>query len=217
MSARRAAAPVEVGVLRRMIEDEQAQFVALLRSLSPDQWKVPSLCRGWTVRDVVMHIANHTHTRDLERTAQVARARFSENRHIAEHAGRSNDELIEWLASPAVLSGKPNNARTQLAELVVHQQDVRRPLGATRTIPAETMTLLLDAALTRVGSASVAFSRHRARGLRLTASDVEWSTGRGPEVSGPAEAIYVALNGRGHALQELSGPGTSILTRRVRS
>lgn len=116
-----------------------------------------------------------------------------------------------------MLSGTVNNARTQLAELVVHQQDVRRPLGAKRTIPGEPIELLLDAALTRVGSASVAFSRHRGRGLRLTATDIAWSTGNGPEVLGSAEAIYLALNGRGQALRDLAGPGVPILARRIRA
>lgn len=201
--------------LRRHIDDEQAEFVALLRQLSEQDWSRASLCRGWSVRDVVTHIAIHTHTGDLERVIQVARARFSETRHIREYAHLTTGELVEWLGSTPTLSGS-SNMRIQLAELVVHHQDVRRPLGLPRTIVPTRLTLLLDAALTRTGSASVAFSRHRSRGIRLVATDIEWSAGRGPEALGPAEAIYMALNGRGQAVADLTGPGATLLAGRVR-
>jgi hypothetical protein len=44
----------------------------------------------------------------------------------------------------------------------------------------------------------------------------DWSTGRGPEFRGPAESILMAIAGRSDALDELSGPGLSTLTGRVR-
>jgi uncharacterized protein (TIGR03083 family) len=201
--------------LREMVEDEQAEFVAMLGPLTPGQWSTPSLCRGWSVKDVVIHIANHTHTGDLQRVAQVARAGLSVTRQLARERSRSTDDLVEWLASPAVLS-RPANMKTQLAELLIHQQDIRRPLGLVRQIPAHRLLPLLDRALTRVGSASVAFSRRRAKGLRLVATDMAWTAGEGPEVRGPGEALFMALNGRGNAVQQLSGDGTILLARRTR-
>ena len=36
----------------------------------------------------------------------------------------------------------------------------------------------------------------RIRGLRLRATDVEWAHGRGPEVTGPGEALLMAMTGR---------------------
>lgn len=197
-----------------MIEGEQAEFVVMLRELTHGQWAAPSLCRRWSVKDVVIHIAVHSHTADLQRTAQLFRAGLSPTRQLKPYRSWSTDDLIDWLASPAQLSG-PSNMRVQLAELVVHQQDVRRPLGLARHIPAERLEVLLDTALTRVGSATVAFARRRAKGLRLTATDMGWSAGDGPEVRGPGEAIYMALNGRGHALQDLAGDGIEVLMGRV--
>ena len=35
--------------------DERRDLAALLDSLTPDQWASPSLCTGWSVRDVVAH------------------------------------------------------------------------------------------------------------------------------------------------------------------
>ncbi len=203
-------------VLREMVGAEQVEFAALLRGLTPEQWAAASLCRGWSVHDVVIHIANHAHTTARQRIAQLARVGFSVTRQLERDRARPTDELIDWLASPANLAG-PINIRTQLAELVIHQQDVRRPLGIVRRLPAERLSVLLDFGLTRVGSASVALSRRRAKGLRLVGTDIGWSAGTGPEVRGPGEAIFMAVNGRAGAIQDLSGDGTEVLARRVRS
>jgi hypothetical protein len=59
--------------------------------------------------------------------------------------------------------------------------------------------------------------RRRGRGLRLVATDIEWSTGEGPEVCGPGEAVLLALAGRGVAIDDLRGPGVSVLAARVRA
>src|SRR5258705_9986862 len=110
-------------ILRNMVEAEQAEFVALLRELTPAQWEGPSLCAGWSVHDAVIHIAIHAHTAPLERVSGLARVGFSEARQMEPERSRTTDELIDWLASPAKLGG-PQDILTQLSELVIHQQDV---------------------------------------------------------------------------------------------
>ena len=204
----------DADTLRVMVEDEQEEFETLLRDLTAEQWATPSLCEGWSVRDVVIHIANHSHTTTRERIVQLARARFSEARQMDGHQGCSTDELIDWLSSPAHLGG-PLNIRTQLAELVIHQQDVRRPLRMLRDIHADRLRILLDFGLTRLGSASVAFSRRRTRHIRLVATDIAWSAGVGPEACGPAEAIFMAANGRADAIGDLYGDGLPVLATRL--
>ena len=91
------------------------------------------------------------------------------------------------------------------------QQDIRRPIGRPRPIPAERITAVLDFAKT----APPLKSRKRLRGLTLTATDLEWSTGNGPEVRGPAEALLIALAGRRGVTAELSGPGVATLAARA--
>src|SRR5207248_7813266 len=113
----------DADTLRVMVEDEQEEFETLLRDLTAEQWATPSLCRGWSVRDVVVHIANHSHTTTRTRIGQLARARFSVARQMDVYRDRSTAELLDWLSSPAKLGGSAN-IRTQLSELVIHQQDV---------------------------------------------------------------------------------------------
>jgi len=206
---------VEQYELRNMVEAEQVEFAKVLRGLAPEQWETPSLCAKWTVHDAVMHITWHVHTGDVQRFSQLVRARLSEERvHEGERA-LPKEELIERLEAPAVLAG-PSNVLTQLTELVIHQQDVRRPLELTREIPAERLGIVLDFSLTRAGgSATLASARRRSKGLRLVADDLEWSAGVGPVARGPGEAILMALNGRAPALADLEGEGVPVLAGRM--
>jgi uncharacterized protein (TIGR03083 family) len=201
--------------LRNMVEAEQVKFGKLLRGLTPEQWEVPSLCDKWTVHQAVLHITWHTHTSDTQRFGQLLRVRLSEERVHADRSRLPKDELIERLEAPAVLGG-PSNVLTQLTELVLHQQDVRRPLDLPREIPPARLATVLDFSLTRSGgSVTLASARKRAKGLRLVATDLEWTAGVGPEVRGPGEAILMALNGRAHALRDLTGDGVPLLAGRM--
>jgi hypothetical protein len=55
----------------------------------------------------------------------------------------------------------------------------------------------------------------RLRGLTFAATDLPWTTGKGPAVEGPGEALLMAMAGRPAALPELSGPGLATLAARI--
>ena len=58
-------------------------------------------------------------------------------------------------------------------------------------------------------------AKKRIAGLKLTATDMDWSHGNGPEVTGPAEALVMMMAGRSVALDDLSGEGkAAFVTRR---
>jgi uncharacterized protein (TIGR03083 family) len=203
--------------IRNMIEDEQVEFAEMLRGLTPEQWEMPSLCKGWSIHDEVIHIAYHEHVAPVARSRDLARAGFSEDRQMAPYRMRSKEELVDWLASPATVGGR-FDALTQLSEIVIHQQDVRRVVGIERKVPAERLAVVLDFGVSVGGLTwTMAFSRKRAKGLRLVAPDVGWWSGSGPEVRGPGEAILMALNGRGEALSDLAGEGVPVLVGRIKA
>ena len=93
----------------------------------------------------------------------------------------------------------------------IHQQDIRRPLGLPRTIPPDRLRATLEFAKT----APVIRGFWHRRGLRLVATDVDWSVGAGPEVRGPGEAVLLAIAGRNATIDELSGPGLATLRPRL--
>jgi len=194
---------------------EQADFVSLVRGLSDEQWTTPSLCERWTVRDVVTHATWHIHRGRREILSFLFRTTLSgfrkaEERQLARDGARSEAGLVEWLASP----GRCN--RVNLGEMMIHQQDVRRPLGLPRSIPEERISWALNYCVTRAGAASLgAGSLRLSKGLRFFATDIGWSAGQGAEVHGPGEAILMAVNGRTSAIDDLAGPGTKVLAERV--
>jgi uncharacterized protein (TIGR03083 family) len=208
---------VDRAALQDHFAAEQADFVALAQTLTADQWATPSLCRGWTVRDVVVHTAWHIHRDSAELRRSLLRALLSGTKRatayqMARDGARANDDLVDWLSLP----GQCN--QVYLGELLIHQQDVRRPLGMTRTVPAERSAIILDLCLTRFGSTTlVPVSRKLSKGLHLVATDIEWEAGHGADAKGPAEAILMAVNGRADAIEELSGPGAQLLAVRLGS
>jgi hypothetical protein len=55
----------------------------------------------------------------------------------------------------------------------------------------------------------------KARGVRLIATGVDWVYGDGPEVTGPGEALIMAMAARPDALNQLIGPGKALLAQRI--
>ena len=207
--------------LRRLHDEENADFSAYLHTLEAGDWERASLCEGWRVRDVVGHIlyGNELHLWTLP--FRLARYGFSSDRSgkaysIARAEGRSPAELVRafderdpWAGTCRVFP-----PRLTLLDRLVHHQDIRRALGHPRVIPEERLRAVLDAT-PRLGS--VFRARKRTRGLRFVATDLDWAWGTGPEVTGPGEALRLALLGRTQPLPELGGDGAGGFGERVRT
>src|SRR4051794_36640525 len=130
-------------------------------------------------------------------------------------AERSPAELAQGLRDNADNPFRPPivGYPGQLTDLQVHGQDMRRPLGLPHGLRLERLRVSLDFL---VGGRAVGFTpRRRVAGLRFEATDLDWSTGTGPLVAGPAEALMLAMTGRGVALTELDGAGVPILRNRL--
>lgn len=99
-----------------------------------------------------------------------------------------------------------------LLDVLVHGQDIAVPLGRSRPMPVETATTAATRAWTMGRPLSRTFrARERLRGLRLVASDADWSVGEGPRVEGPVEALLLLPTGRTAWTGRLSGPGVDRL------
>jgi uncharacterized protein (TIGR03083 family) len=201
------------------IADERRRIADLVASLTPEQLETPSLCGDWTVKQVAGHLLAAISKPPTPLLPLIARSGF--NIH------RANSRLAMLMAerSPADLAqGLRDNAENpfrppivgypgQLTDLQVHGQDMRRPLGLPHGLRLERLRVSLDFL---VGGRAVGFTpRRRVAGLRFEATDLDWSTGTGPSVTGPAEALVLAMTGRQVALTELDGPGVPILRNRL--
>lgn len=201
---------------------ERRDLADFLETLTPEQWATPSLCEGWTVADVAHHIVSYDALPLGASVRRVVAGRLAtpgrpldgpNARGVAEARGRRPDEAVALLRRHAEPRGITAGfgGRIALTDTLIHHQDVRRPLGLPREVPADRLRVALPFALI----APVLPARDNVAGLRLVATDVDWSHGDGPEVRGPGEALLMAVSGRAQALAELSGPGLERLTARV--
>jgi uncharacterized protein (TIGR03083 family) len=196
---------------RRLHDEEDADFSALLHDLAPEEWEAASLCDGWRVRDVVGHILYGNELRLWTLPWRLARFGFSSDRSgrhysIERARGRSPEQLVRDFDERDAWAGtcRVFPPRLVLLDRLVHQQDIRRPLGRPREIPQDRLVACLDAS-PRLGS--VFGAKRRTKGLRFVATDVDWSWGEGPVVEGPGEALLLAMLGREAARADLAGPG----------
>jgi uncharacterized protein (TIGR03083 family) len=209
------------GVVRKvsgLAAGERRDLADYLSTLTPEEWDEPSLCAGWSVRDVAGHVMSYDVLGWPALLATFARSGLSLKRANQVGVERSRrlatDELVARLRTHAVPRGVTTafGCAVALTDGIIHHQDIRRALGHPRTVPLERLTAALEfTPLARVLPAPA-----NLRGLRMVATDVDWTHGTGPEVSGPGEALLLTLAGRPQALDELEGPGLGILAARVR-
>ena len=197
--------------------DERREFAGFLAGLAPEQWDENSLCSQWRVRDVVAHAIGYDELSTTDLAARFVRGAFLVNRinaiGTADLAARAPDELVQLVRDHLHPRGLTAGfgGMIALVDGMVHQQDIRRPLTMPRTIPPERLKAVLNFAL----YVPLIRGAWRARGVRLVATDLKWSHGKGPEVQGPGEALLMAMAGRTHALQQLDGPGKDRLTQHM--
>jgi uncharacterized protein (TIGR03083 family) len=206
----------------RLMQEESRDLANFLETLSPPEWDLPSLCAGWRVRDVVAHMAVGHTISVASYAAALVRHRFStDDTSFTLAVGFADLHAPEQILARfrEGTSAQPRGAarfvptRELFTDHLVHHQDIRRPLGAPRVIPAERAAAAL-ATLPRL-SPRIG-SRARMAGLRIVATDVDVVLGRGDlELRGTAEALLMALTGRPQAVADLSGTGVPLLTSRL--
>jgi uncharacterized protein (TIGR03083 family) len=199
-----------------VIADQRRVLADVLDERGEAEWNQPSLCSEWRVRDVAAHIALTPQSPGILRIFGMglrARGDFDAvNRDLAvRHADRAGAELVSELRRLADSRRKPaiTTLDNLLFDTLVHVQDVAVPLDRTVAMPLAAARQGAD----RVWRMGWPFwARRRLRGLRLSATDVEWATGHGVEVRGPIQALLLLLTGRtAAALPRLTGSGVQRL------
>lgn len=203
---------------------ESLDLGSLLDELDDADFDHASLCRGWRVRDVMSHmVLGHT-TPMMRMMRLLAKYRFNVPKASlqgsVEYGSAHSPEEIRaaWrgVANGHVMKGisKAISKKEGFVDHMIHHQDIRRPLGRPRTIADDRLVAALDAMPSLGGFVK---SKQRMDGLRWTATDVGWTFGSGPEVTGPAEALILLASGRPAPIDETTGDGVAILEGRLAS
>ncbi|CAB4883813.1 unannotated protein [freshwater metagenome] len=203
--------------LQDAVADERMALADLLQTLTPEQLNTWSLCASWKVPAVAAHLTTLFNVSMPGMTVRIARNRFSFGRAVeqltAELAQRPIEQIAEQLRANARNSKHPPTLPlAPLTDLIVHGEDIRRPLGLVREIPFERVSAAMEFV---TGGRAVGFvPANRIRGLRFMATDGDGIWGSGQIVHGPALSLLLGALGRRVAFADLGG-SVEVLSARL--
>ena len=214
---------IETDALWAGIDDQRARTAALLEGLTPEQWEHPSLCEGWTVRDVAAHLTGQQQrVRDvlgfISRHPRILRSMplntFIHDATVLQAQALSTEQIVAAIRN-GMGSRRHNAGLTPLetlTDILVHSQDIAIPLGVELPMrPALSALAATRRWETRNSWLATVNRRLPLSTYQLRATDIDWSRGQGPDVTGPIGALLLLLTGRTAALDQLAGEGADVL------
>jgi uncharacterized protein (TIGR03083 family) len=202
-----------------MVAAERRHMADLFAGLTREQLARQSLCDAWTIHEVAAHLATYLRFGQLKILGCMlayAGDFAPGNQKLARwYARRPTADLIQSLRRNAESRTTPPRSGydPMLADLILHDLDVRIPLGIPRQIPEDRLAVTFNL-LGTVLSPGFAIGS-RLHGLRFETTDTGWTTGAGAVVRGPAEAVVLAMSGRTAAWADLTGDGAELLRDRI--
>ena len=200
-----------------LVHDQRDKIGDVLATLSDQEWLTPSLCDAWNVREVAAHCVE---TQLMTPPAFISRFVGSgfqfhkmSAKNVARHANESTAALLQEYRETAHRTTAPPGPKvTWLGEAVIHGEDIARPTKRHIDAAPAALAMVADYVLK---TTPLLHGKERGAGLKLRATDIDWSAGDGPEVSGPAASLIIALAGRKAGLNDLSGDGVETLRSRM--
>ncbi len=194
---------------------ERHALADLMAGLGPD---VPTLCEGWTTRDLAAHLIVRESRPDAALGILASPFAAYGERIRKEVATRNYEDLVDQVRngppiwSPTKLG--PIDKLVNTVEFFVHHEDVLRaqPGYTPRAIPAAAQAQL-TAAIKRMARL---FLRKAPCGVTLSIEGESPFVAKQRDpmvtVAGPAEEVLMFMEGRQlHSRCELSGPATAVM------
>jgi uncharacterized protein (TIGR03083 family) len=132
-----------------VIDTQRLRTTDLLSELAPAEWDTPSLCDGWTVRDVAAHLTLQQMTLGAALVSALRHPGSLNhiiNASASDRATRPTDRLIADIRG-MVGSRRHNVGVTPLEtliDIVVHGQDIALPLGRQLAVPTTVAVTTAD-------------------------------------------------------------------------
>ncbi len=189
----------------------RTDFTDMIEPLTEEQLQQQSLCDAWTAHGVLAHLTSFVETGLFGFFGHMIKNRFDFDKVSVS----MTNELSAWSTADLIASLRANAAKSAplpmfpeqltVSDAAIHTQDVRRPLGLPGSLDEEVLrTALVFTTTDKMATTLV--NRRPIEGVSLQATDLDWSFGDGPEITGPAEAILMGLADR-PVLDDLSGEG----------
>ena len=184
---------------RDAIADEYGALADLLEAAGAGVWDAPSLCERWRTREVVAHVTMPARYDGPAFMAELEAAggdftRLS-NMIAARDGGLPADTLLADLRSPVLHGWEPpgGGGGGALTHCVIHALDIEEAVPLPRRVPDACIRSVLE--LVAAEGAPNPFGTDL-RDVELRADDLDWSSGSGALVTGPAQALALVAAGR---------------------
>jgi uncharacterized protein (TIGR03083 family) len=193
------------------IAAERGALAEDLDRLTDEQWGLTSLCDAWTVEDVVAHMTSTAQMTPPKFFAGFMVSGFNFPKFaqdgIRAHRGADPLETLANFRKQQNSTKSPPGPRTTwLGETIIHAEDIRRPLGIEHDYPVDAVRQVIDF---YKNSDTLIRAKTRIAGLKLRATDADWTHGEGPVVEGRLLDLLMAATGREAALDDLAGAGVA--------
>lgn len=186
-----------------------------LEALDPADWEKPSLCAGWTVKDVAAHVLLHPSFKWREMPGMFGRnLGRSYNAMIDRETRRrsATQSREDVLAAYARYADSHRHVPTTtsiepMLDVLVHTQDILRPLGRAQDMPPVAAAVSADRAIL-LGRLT---DWRATKSVRLVATDVDWARGKGPGIEGPMQELLMIATGRAPDPALVRGEGLALV------
>lgn len=181
----------------RQIDQQRDDLADLLDGVDGSLSSTPSLCDGWTVRDVGAHVTQ-SQLGATRLAIEMARSGFRFNAMVHRTAVQDNRSLKDIATALRAMRGSRRHPpgtteRDPLVDVLVHGQDIAVPLGIDRPMPTEAAVVAAD----RLWTMGFPYNARRGlRGIRLVADDAPFAVGEGTTIAAPVRDIVMVLSGR---------------------
>ncbi len=181
----------------------------LLASAAAETWDAPSLCEKWQVRHVIAHVTMPARLTPEQVGAELAAAggdfAVVSDTVAARDASLPIAAQLDALRSQLLHEWQPpgGGAAGALSHAVIHSLDVTIAADRPAVAPKEAVVAVLD----QLTAANRAWFGVDLTGVRLEASDTDWSWGSGELIRADSGPLVALLSGRtlpdGRALQRV--------------
>jgi uncharacterized protein (TIGR03083 family) len=217
-----------------LIAAHRRSLVAALSELTAAQWRGASLCAGWTPAHVLAHMTMPFRISEAEFMAGLQRCGGDFTTFSDEIADRDSTlppaDLVDVLRANGDSPWAPpgGGLAGALSHDVIHGLDITWPLALPEEIPPQAMTnvlnsitspLALDSGEVRAAEISAAENGAAAgrttlfgfplSGIRVQATDLDWSVGDGEELAGRSRDLLPLLAGRLVPRENFHGSGVA--------
>lgn len=192
---------MDTDTIWRHVDEQRSNLADLFEDIDATRWSTPSLCAGWTVRDVAVHLT-HAHAGVPQILKEAARSGFRFNAMV--HRMAVEDSKTPEQAAGVLRSMRGSRKRVPglsprepLMDALVHGQDITVPLGIEWSMPADAAAV----AARRLWGMRFPFNpRRQLPGIEFVATDVDFRVGDGTRIDAPIREILMLFAGRPSAI-----------------